>query len=158
VFVAYTGEPFSVTADTSLNTPGSVQRADQGVRNVEYPRKTGPGQSWFDAMAFKPVTEVRFGIAGFSSLRGPGTVNLDLGIVRQFTIRETSKLEFRVEAFNATNTPHFSNPGANVFSMVLNPDGSIRSLGGYTEITSVKAKGCDGIDERMFRVGMRLSF
>ena len=159
VLVMYTGEPFSVTAaDTSLNTPGSTQRADQVVQNVKYLRNTGPGQSWFDPLAFKPVTEVRFGTAGFNSLRGPGTANLDLGIFRQFALREAVKLEFRAEAFNATNTPHFGNPGANVSNMVLNPNGSIRSLGGYTEITTVKAKGRDGIDEKMFRFGIRLSF
>jgi hypothetical protein len=107
------GEPFSVTAaDTSLNTPGSTQRADQVVLDVKYSRKTGPGQSWFDPPAFQPVTEVRFGTAGFNSLRGPGTVNLDLGIFRQFAIGE-GKLELRAQAFNATNTPDF-NPDANV--------------------------------------------
>ena len=88
----------------------------------------GKGQSWFDPLAFKPVTEVRFGTAGFNTLRGPGTFNLDFGIFRRFAIGERH-LEFRAQAFNATNTPHFGNPGANVSNMVLNPDGSIRSLG-----------------------------
>jgi hypothetical protein len=82
---------------------------------------------------------------------------LDLGIFRECAIGE-GKLEFRAQAFNATNTPHFGNPGANVSSMVRNPDGSIRSLGGYTEITTVKAKGRDGIDERVLQFGIRLSF
>jgi hypothetical protein len=159
VLVMYTGEPFSVSAaDTSLNTPGSTQRADQVVEKVKYLGNTGPGQSWFDPLAFKPVTEVRFGTAGYNTLRGPGTFNLDMGVFRQLPVREGIKLEFRAEAFNATNTPHFGNPGGNVSNMVLNQDGSIRSLGGYTEITSVKAKGRDGIDERMFRFGLRLSF
>jgi hypothetical protein len=49
-------------------------------------------------------------------------------------------------------------PGATVSSMVLNPDGTIRSLNGYTEITGVTNTGRDGIDERMFRMGLRLSF
>ena len=111
----------------------------------------------FDPFAFKPVTEVRFGTAGFNTLRGPGTFNLDFGIFRRFFIGERN-LEFRAQAFNATNTPHFGNPGANVSNMVLNADGSIRSLGGYTEITTVKAKGRDGIDERVVQFGIRLSF
>ena len=37
---------------------------------------------------------------------------------------------FRDEALNVTNTAHFSNPGNNVSNMVLNTDGTIRSLGG----------------------------
>jgi len=67
-------------------------------------------------------------------------------------------MEFRAEAFNLTNTPHFSNPGANVSSMVLNPDGTIRSLGGYTVITSTTGNGREGIDERLFRLGLRITF
>ena len=35
---------------------------------------------------------------------------------------------------------------------VLNADGSVRTLGGYTEITSARA------DERQIRFGLRLSF
>jgi hypothetical protein len=159
VLVMYSGEPFSVTAaGTSLNTPGSTQRADQVKQDVAYLYGTGPGESWFDPLAFRPVTDVRFGTAGFNSLRGPGTVNLDLGVFRRFRVTEKLALEFRAEAFNATNSPHFSNPGGDVSSMVLNPDGTIRSLGGYSEIRSVKAKGRDGIDERIFRFGLKVTF
>ena len=67
-------------------------------------------------------------------------------------------MQFRAEALNLTNTPHFSNPGANVSNMVLNTDGSIRSLGGYTVITSTTGTGREGIDERMFRLGLRIIF
>jgi hypothetical protein len=159
VLVMYSGEPFSVTAaGTSLNTPGSTQSADQVKQDVAYLYGTGPGESWFDPLAFRPVTDVRFGTAGFNSLRGPGTVNLDLGVFRRFRVTEKLALEFRAEAFNATNSPHFSNPGGDVSSMVLNPDGTIRSLGGYSEIRSVKAKGRDGIDERIFRFGLKVTF
>ena len=58
----------------------------------------------------------------------------------------------------STNTPHFANPGTNVSNLQLNPDGSIRNLGGYTEITSLANTGRDGIDERVFRFGLRVSF
>ena len=57
-----------------------------------------------------------------------------------------------------TNTPHFSNPNGNVSSLVQNADGSVRSLGGYTVITSTTGVGREGIDERMFRLGLRVTF
>ncbi len=41
--------------------------------------------------------------------------------------------------------------------MVLNPDGSIKSLSGYTESTRLVAVGRD-VDERQFRFGLRISF
>jgi len=53
---------------------------------------------------------------------------------------------------------YFANPGANVSNMVLNPDGTIRSLGGYTVITSTTGTGREGIDERLFRLGLRITF
>jgi hypothetical protein len=153
IFSAYSGNPFTVTSSgTSLNAPGNSQVADQVKENVEVYGNTGPTQSYFDPLAFRAVTGARFGNAGLNILRGPGLANLDLGIFRAFRLSERFVLQFRGEAFNATNTPHFNNPGANVSSMVLNADGSVRTLGGYTEITSARA------DERQIRFALRLSF
>jgi len=146
------GTPFNVTASgTSLNAPGNTQRADQVKEDVEILGGIGPRNSYFDPFAFKPVTEARFGTAPFGVLRGPGYANWDVGIFRQFDLHKTTNIQFRFEAFNALNTAHFNNPGGNVSSMQLNPDGSIRSLGGYTEVTGA-------FGERQLRVGMRLGW
>jgi hypothetical protein len=118
----------------------------------------GRGQSFFDPFAFAQVTQARFGTSGINCLRGPGIVNWNFGVTRAFSLTERVGLQFKMEAFNFSNTPHFSNPGGNVSNMVQNADGTIRSLGGYTEITSVTNTGRDGIDERMFRFGLRISF
>jgi hypothetical protein len=153
------GFPFYPTSSaTSLNAPGNTQRADQVKSTVQKLGGAGRGQSFFDPLAYRPVTEPRFGTAGFNSLRGPGIVNLDAGVFREFTITERWRLQFRAEAFNATNTPHFGNPGNNVSNLQLNPDGSVRALGGFTEITGLANTGRDGQDERVFRFGLRLSF
>jgi hypothetical protein len=42
--------------------------------------------------------------------------------------------------------------------MQLNPDGTVRNLGGFSSITSTANSGRDGIDERVVRVGLRLGF
>jgi hypothetical protein len=153
------GFPFSVSSSgTSLNAPGSTQRADQVKDKVAILGGTGRGQSFFDPLAFRAVTEPRFGTAGFNSLRGPGIVNLDAGLFREFGLTERWRVQFRAEAFNSTNTPHFGNPGANVSNLQLNADGTVRALGGFTEITSLANTGRDGQDERVFRFGLRLSW
>lgn len=153
IFSAYSGSPFTVTSSgASLNAPGNSQVADLVLPNVRMLKGTGPGQSWFDPLAFAPITTARFGNAGLNILRGPNFVNLDMGVFRNFTITERINLQFRAEAFNATNTPHFNNPGGNASSLARNPDGSVRTLGGFTEITSAQA------DERQFRFALRLSF
>jgi hypothetical protein len=156
---AYSGAPFSVTAaDTSLNMTGNVQRADQVKSDVEILGNIGPGQSYFDPLAFAPVTTARFGTASYNSLRGPGIANVDLSVYRQFRLPHGTSLQFRVEVFNLTNTPHFANPAANVSNLQLNADGTIRNLGGYSSITSTANTGRDGIDERLIRVGLRFGF
>jgi hypothetical protein len=159
LFVRYSGSPFSVSgSSTSLHTPGSTQRADQVKPTVAILGGTGPGQSYFDPLAFASVTAVRFGTAGYESLRGPGTTNLDFSIFRIFRLGERLAMQFRAEAFNLTNTPHFSNPGSNVSSLLQNPDGSIKSLGTYTVISSTTGTGREGIDQRALRFGLRLTF
>jgi hypothetical protein len=95
---------------------------------------------------------VRFGNSGLNALRGPGVVNLDLGLFREFSATERVKIQFRAETFNATNTPHFNNPGTNVSNLRLNTDGSVSNLQGFSEITSAQD------DERQFRLGLRVSF
>ena len=146
------GTPFNVTASgTSLNAPGNTQRADQVNEDVEILGGTGRGNSYFDPFAFRPVTEARFGTAPFGAVRGPGYANWDFGLFRQFTLHGTMNLQLRFEAFNALNTAHFNNPGGNVSSLQLNPDGSIRNLNGYTEVTGA-------FGERQLRVGARVGW
>jgi hypothetical protein len=159
IWSVQSGSPFTVTASgSSLNSPGNSQRADQVKPEIEILGGHGRGVSWFDPFAFAPVTTARFGTAGFNILDGPSYWNLDLGIFREFKITEQTRIQFRAEAFNFTNTPHFGNPGTNRSSLQLNADGTIRSLGGYTEITSTRGTGREGIDERQFRFGLRVSF
>jgi hypothetical protein len=155
--VFYSGLPFSATASTtSLNMPGASQRADQVKPEVQ--TFGSIGGAYFDPLAFAPITTARFGNAGPNSLRGPGEVNMDLGLTRAVRIRERYTIQFRAEAFNFTNTPHFANPGGNVSNVVKNGDGTIRDLAGFAQVQSVANTGRDGIDERQFRFFMRISF
>ncbi len=140
----YTGAPFSVTsAAGSLNAPGNSQTADQIKPEVEI---IGTRDLWFDTTAYAPVTTARFGTGGWDQLRGPGLINVDLSIYRAFRVTERVGLQFRAESFNMTNTPHFANPRSDI---------SATQPG---LITGVQNTGREGIDERMFRLGLRLSF
>jgi hypothetical protein len=155
----YSGLPFSVSAaGTSLNLPNSTQMADKVKADVQILGGIGAGTSWFDPLAFRAVTEPRFGNAGYNTLRGPGFANLDLSVQRQFRLSGRLSLQARAEIFNLTNTPHFANPNANVSNLVLNADGTVRNLGGFSSITTTANSGRDGIDERVVRLGMRLGF
>src|SRR5439155_17283680 len=103
----YSGTPFSVTASgTSLNAPESDQRADL-VNDVQILGGIGRNSAYFDPLAFRPVTDPRFGTAPFNLLRGPGVASWDLGVFRQFRLQGSADLQVRMEAFNVTNRPRF---------------------------------------------------
>lgn len=155
----FSGNPFDVSSSgSSLNAPENSQRADW-IGGSAKPKKlggTGRGQAFYDWNQWAPVTAARFGTASFNVLRGPGMVNLDAGIFRIFHLSERLTLQFRAEAFNVTNSPHFSNPSNNISNLRLNSDGTFRS--GTFEVTGIRNTGREGIDERMFRIGLRFGF
>jgi hypothetical protein len=148
----YSGTPFDVTASgTSLNAPESSQRADQVKSDVQILGGIGRGNAYFDPLAFKPVTDARFGTAPWSVLRGPGYANWDLGVFRDLQLPRKVTMTIRIEAFNVLDTAHFNNPGGNVSNLQLNPDGTVRNLNGFAEVTSAYG-------ERQLRLGMRLGW
>jgi len=146
VFSKYSGAPFSASGGTALNTPGFTQRAQQVKQNVSYLGNIGPGQSYFDTSAFAAVTAAGvFGNAGYNTLRGPGVTNMDMSVFRDFKPLERLTIQFRAEALNLTNTPHFSTPQGNVTSP---------SFGQITSTTTASRL----IDERYLRFGLKIRF
>jgi len=146
LFAAYSGRPFQLTASgSSLNMPGNLQTPDQVKENVEILGNVGGDGTYFDTTAFKRVTEVRFGNVGRNTMRGPGLANLDLSLFRTFKLSPQTNLQFRAEAFNATNTPHFGNPNGNVNSS------------NFGKVLSTQTAYATG-RSREFRFGLRLSF
>jgi len=158
-FTAYSGSPFTVTSSaTSLNAPGSGQRADQVKDTVEILGGVGPQSPYFDVTAFKAVTDVRFGNAKVNSVRGPGVRNIDLSVIRTMVASKSVHLQVRVEIFNLMNRPTFANPtNVNVSNLLFNADGSVRDLNGVGVINTTQFAGRE-YSERYVRLGMRLSF
>jgi hypothetical protein len=139
IFSAVQGRPFTVSASAgSLDAPGNSQTADQVKPEVE---RIGSLAQFYDRTAFAaPSGAPRFGTTGRNILRGPGIVNLDLSLFRDFYLTERFTLQFRAEAANLSNTPHFGNPSNSVNS------------GNFMQITSAEN------DQRTIRFGLRLHF
>jgi hypothetical protein len=57
-----------------------------------------------------------FGNSPMGILHGPGQVNTDLSLIKEFPLkfREGMNVEFRSEFFNASNHPNFQDPDINV--------------------------------------------
>ena len=47
---------------------------------------------------------------GRNALRGPGLSQTDVGIFKNFRFKESYKIQFRTELFNAFNQVNFNNP------------------------------------------------
>ncbi len=73
-------------------------------------------EQWFNPTAFSAPSAGTFGNAGRDSLTGPGLSNVDLSLVKNATVYETLRAQFRVEYFNVLNHTNFTTPNAVVFS------------------------------------------
>ena len=101
----------SPRAAASLNAPGSPSCADQ-VKEPEILWGIGPNTPYFDPTAFKPVTDARFGNGGIQHHARAGICQPGSELVPHLRGVESARnLQFRLEVFNLTNTPHFQNPG-----------------------------------------------
>lgn len=116
IFGAFSGSPFTVTADdNTLNTPGNTQTADL-VGEVRKIGDIGAEGTYYDPSAWAQPEGVRFGNTRINQFRGPGGWNLDLSVFRSFRLTGTHRIEARVEANNVTNKTNFGNPNGNLES------------------------------------------
>jgi carboxypeptidase family protein/TonB-dependent receptor-like protein len=144
IFSAISGQPFSVTSSAALNAVGQTETPNQ-VGAIRKLGGIGASQPYYDPSAFANPATNTYGTVGRNTLLGPGSVNLDFSLFRTFKFTERFDLQFRVDAANLFNSPHFYNPGVNDSNNNL-------GSGSFLEITSAKN------DERQFRFGLRLSF
>jgi hypothetical protein len=54
-------------------------------------------QEWFNTAAFAAPAAGYFGNAALASIQGPGTVNFDMALCKDFRIKERHTIEFRAE-------------------------------------------------------------
>lgn len=74
--------------------------------------KTG-SLEWFNPLAFVNPPDYTFGnVQRYNSyLRGPGTVNIDMSLIKTTHITEHTNFEFRLESYDATNHHNLNMPG-----------------------------------------------
>jgi hypothetical protein len=109
IITLQSGTPFD------LNYPGSPQdRPDiTGPISVKIDHATGQGiiSGDFSTPPTDPTTGyyTQLGNLGRNALFGPGFHSWDTGMMKDFTMRERFKLEFRADVFNLLNHPQFQN-------------------------------------------------
>ncbi len=153
IYYLQSGPPFEITTGSNKNFDSeNHNRPDMvpGVNPFLDPHRSRPvaAAAWFNTGAFisnGPGVPGGIGPGGADgntprdSLRGPGYRNVDLGIFRDFNIREGFTFQLRGEATNIFNMVSLNNPTASLSS----------SLNG--KITSAASM-------RIIQVGARLTF
>jgi hypothetical protein len=121
------GGGFTITSGVdNARTGTGGQRADI-AGNPDLPSDRPTAEQvlrWFDTSVYSPNALGTFGNSRRNSLRGPGTKNVDLGLHKTFSAGGSTKLQVRIEAFNAFNwlnlgTPNTSQNSPN-FGRILN--------------------------------------
>lgn len=135
---AYTGQPFTPRVNNVNLNLGEANRPDRIAKGtVEHPT----ADRWFDVAAFPvvPPGSFRFGSSGRNILDGPGLVDFNLTLFKNFKPRERVNVQMRWEVFNVVNHPNLQVPTVFVDSK------------GATTVTEANAG-------RLMQFGMRLWF
>jgi carboxypeptidase family protein/TonB-dependent receptor-like protein len=96
----------------------------------------------------------RFGNARVGSLVGPGTINLSLGLSKDFRLTERFKLKFESSFTNLPNHPNFDDPRNNLTETEKLPDGTF--VGTFGKVLA--SRGGDAGGNRVGQFALRLEF
>ena len=115
-FVARSGQPFTVNSSFDVNQDGVLTdrlNRTAGIRMEEHGpvRLVLPPDAVQDRVALDFIASPGAnGIVGRNTFRARGLLSLDFALLKRFALNDQSKIEFRVELFNAFNRTHFGVP------------------------------------------------
>jgi hypothetical protein len=112
---------------------GLTQKRDPGFENITALNDLGSGYS--NLAIVDPNGQVvlvnpqpgEVGTLGYSSVKGPKSLSLDMNAIKRFQITERTQFELRVDAINVLNRPNFGNPITAINSPAF---GQITTAGG----------------------------
>ena len=136
LFMAQSGVPLNITGNGALlNTPGNTAFANVNGDNRVL-GGLGPGNLYFDPTVYSlPPAGVQGNMKRNGGPEGPGFWQLDGSLFKRFTVGGSRFAEFRVDAFNVTNSVRWGNPSTgystaagNTFGQITGTNGSQRSV------------------------------
>jgi hypothetical protein len=126
------GFPTTISANDSTHTNSRGSRASCVGPPTTFGTQNAPdgGYQWFDPSAYAQPGLGDFGTCGNGTQYGPGMKDLDLSVQKSFRFSEKTRLEFRAEFLNFTNTPILGAPNNGLGPQL----GEIRSSQGARNI------------------------
>jgi hypothetical protein len=136
IFSAQSGQPLNIGGNgTLLNTPGNTAFVNLNGENRVL-GGLGPGRLYFDPSVYTlPGPGQQGNMRRNSGPEGPGFWNLDASLFKRFAMGASRYAEFRIDAYNVTNSVRWGNPttgyseaAGNTFGQILGTTGGQRSL------------------------------
>ncbi len=134
-FFYYPGEP---------NQVGPLQRLN--------PRNGG--NLAFNPSAFQQLTPAQYGTIGSSPRSvccGPGINNIDFSMMKDTTLAEKYKLEFRAEFFNIVNHAQFTKVDGNISDSPVDANGNVLPGGTFGKVLQAR-------DPRLVQFALKMIF
>jgi hypothetical protein len=131
IFTAQSGVPLTIGGNgAQFNTPGNAAYANlNGEHNVL--GGLGPGNLYFDPTVYSlPTPGTQGNLSRNSGPDGPGYWNIDASLFKRFSAGGTRFAEFRVDAYNVTNSVRWGNPSTGFSNAVGNTFGQITGTSG----------------------------
>jgi hypothetical protein len=140
VVTAQSGSPWNVTV--------GFDQAGNGVAGSERPNLVMPADQimqnavtqWVNPAGFSLPAPGTFGNLQRDFLAGPGTVDVDYALMKETTIKEQTRLQFRAEFFNLFNHANFALPIAGAFVQTANGGGAPNPTFGKITATTTASR------------------
>jgi hypothetical protein len=144
-----TGFPFTPQLGFNPSNNGDSRNPVRPSWNPEFhgPVMLGNPNRYFDPNAFVVPAAGTYGNVGRDTLTGPRLAQLDLSLLKNTSLSERVKLQFRAECFNILNHVNFSTPNTVVFSSASTEPAATAGLITSTASTS-----------RQIQFGLKLLF
>jgi len=121
------GFPRTVFTGTDRsNTGGGQDRPNVTGQDPNLPGDQQTIARWFNTDAYVTQAAGTFGNAGRDTVIGPGVFRVDASIIRNFRFGQKA-LQFRLEAFNALNSPIWNDPNTTLSNPLYGTINSTRT-------------------------------
>ncbi len=144
---------FYMGQDVALDGTGGLQYAQlapgASARTIRrsHPNRTSEVNEFFNTSALVPTGAVPLGTYGNSGkgmISGPAYANTDASLLKDFSLPQSFRLQFRAESFNTFNQVNFANPN------------STRTSGAFGKLTSTATTAASTQSARQLQLALKL--
>ena len=111
----------------------------------------GQNPMWYNPAAFASPAPGSFGNFGRNTIYGPGILNFNMSLFKNFNFTENTRIQLRFEAFNVFNHTQWANINTNLSAPTFQTSFSGANAGSSGQITSAR-------DPRQLQLGGKFYF